>query len=246
MYVSFRWRDTLREFSFALSFSLSLLPLWFIIYSNPSSGGDTALAIGRMWQYFGVLAGVLAGMPIGSPGMGANTGAVSSDFVFTRPLSRKYLAWMGWAIGVVEVFAIIAAMILITAGLLWYQQGFYWWYWPPNGQQGLVLDIPLQLASVPVFALVVYTATYFASVLTRRRSIAITLTLGLGAVYQLVASKVAWAHAHLPEILVTPYHDVLTPHLHYVMAALGGMILWIICAFLFVYAAQLVFERSEL
>jgi hypothetical protein len=244
MYIWRRWRDTSVYFFISL---ILLLPL--VISFSTQAKGDALQAIVRLWGELGVPVGLIVGLLIGSRSIGTEIGGGYGDFVMTRPRSRKYFVWIGWSLGVIELLTILAIITIFTAGALSYEHGFFWRQSRTTIQftrQLMVVDIPLLLASIAVFTLVVYSATYLASVLTRRSGIAMGITFGCGCAYQVIVNRVGWAHSHFPEMLVTPYYEVSPLHIQHMHTnAVYGLVIWLVCVLLFPLIAQLVFEGTE-
>jgi hypothetical protein len=246
MYIWKRWRDTEIPFFLSLAFSL-MLTNSFSLWSRE----DVLLNIVRLWTGLATPIGIFVGLFIGSRSIGTDIGGGSGDFTVTRPRSRRYFIWMGWAVGVIEIFVVLAITTLYAAGVLFHEDGSFWRHLPATAQFGqqqlVVVDIPLLIASVTVFTIVVYSAVYLASVLTRRSGVAAIVAFGFIGAYQVIGNRLGWGYNHLPELLVTPYYEVSPHHFEYMHAtAIHGLIAWIICAFLFPFVAQLVFERSEI
>jgi ABC-type transport system involved in multi-copper enzyme maturation permease subunit len=234
MYIWRRWRDTSIYFSLCLIFSLLLVPTHTTL-----SPGHALQAIEGSWLLLGVPAGLLGGLLIGSRSIGTEIGGGSGDFVMTRPKPRKYFIWSGWAVGVVEIFAIVVITALFKQGLLYYEDGPFWRSLP-----AAIVDIPVLIASVTVFTLVVYSTTYFASVLTRKSGAAIGIGLGFCIAYQVIVNRLGWVHSHLPDMLIVPYKPLRGEYVR--GNAIHDLVPWIIFVLLLPLLAQLIFEKSEI
>lgn len=234
MYIWRRWGDTCIYFFLSLIFSLLLAPTRMTL-----SPGHALEAIEASWLLLGVPAGLLGGLLIGSRSIGTEIGGGNGDFVMTRPKPRKYFIWSGWVVGVVEILAIVAITALFKQGLLYYEDGPFWRTLP-----AAIVDIPVLLASVTVFTLVIYSTTYFASILTRKSGAAIGIGLGFCIAYQTIVNRLDWPASNLPDMLVVPYKPLRGEYVR--GNAIHDLIPWIVFVFLLPLLAQLFFERSEI
>ncbi len=144
MYIWRRWRDTVVYCFLCLVVSIPLVT--YPLRSPRMSAG----AIETSWLLLGVPVGLLIGLLIGSRSIGTEVGAGYGDFIMTRPRSRGYFVWTGWAVGVAEVFGLLAIAETCNAGAIYYQDRFFLRQMPAT-----LVDIPMLLTSVAVFTLVV-------------------------------------------------------------------------------------------
>jgi hypothetical protein len=214
---------------------------------NSAPPGNSLLAIVEAWREFGFSVGILGAL-LGNRRIGTDISKGLGDFLLTRPRSRKYFIWTGWAVGIAEILCIVFFTTLLDGGILYRENGPFWRQLPAAvllNQRITVVDVPLVVVSVLIFAIVAYSATYFVEVLTRGRSAFGVMALLLG--YNFLAIQPGWARSHFPSLLVRPYYAAVPEHLQGAHeAAILALIAWSVCALAFALATQLIFERSDL
>jgi hypothetical protein len=244
MYIRKCWRETAVYFFFCLALSLSLTLLTMKDHGpNSAPSGNAMLAILEAWRELGFPTGLLVCV-LGFRNIGTNISKGLGDFLLTRPRSRAYFVWAGWASGIAEVVCIVISMILLVVAILYQENGPFWRSLSTNvmiDQQAMTVDVSLLVASVLIFAVVAYSATYFVEVLTRGRSSILVLCLLF--LYNSFTRRPGWIHSHLPSLLVRPYYAVIPEHLHSV--EIYALIAWTLCALAFPIAAQIVIEHFD-
>jgi hypothetical protein len=247
-YIRKCWRDTAPYFFVCLGVAL-LGALLTMKDRGPNSAppGNPLLAIVEAWRELGFAFGMF-GCVLGYSSVGTSVSKGVGDFLFTRPRSRKYFVWAGWAVGVAEIVCIVMCAALLVVAILYQESGPFWRALPATvvfREQVVVVDVVLLIASVLVFVLAAYSATYFVSVATGGRSS--VLVVSCLFLYDIFVSRPGWGHDHLPGLLVKPYYAVIpqqfwNPH----TIEICTVIAWIVCALAFTFGAQLLFERSDI
>jgi ABC-type transport system involved in multi-copper enzyme maturation permease subunit len=102
-----------------------------------------------------VIAAFWAALSFGATSVGAEYGAGTTDFLLTRPRSRKYFAWTGWSIAMVEITGVLVAGVIGSMPFLESTSGRGNWQ-----TFGL-------LPGMLLIAAVVYGLTHFLAVVTR-------------------------------------------------------------------------------
>jgi ABC-type transport system involved in multi-copper enzyme maturation permease subunit len=183
----------------------------------------------------------------GNNSVGADIGNGTGDFLLTRPRSRRYFVWLGWVVGLAEVFVLVALSALLAFGLLTLATGSVWRQVPSPVHLGTMhMSVWLLAATVLLTAGVVYGVTYFLTILLRSGKRGILASLGVVFGY-LIARQLLpqWTHMHidLPDLnfaggsqLATAWY--MTPRIQ--------IIGWTILALAFPIAAQIVLDRSDL
>ncbi len=152
-------------------------------------------------------------------------------FLFTKPRSRAYFLWTGWAVGCAELLAI--ALINWAAGSLTLA------HYSKNPAHSTILDsaITQQLAGAAIEGLYVYCLTYALTVVLRNglRGLGASMAIVFGVPFFAIAVRWRWKIS-LP-IPTVPIAN---------LSLLTSNIIWLLVALFFVFAAQLVIERTEL
>lgn len=247
-YIRKCWRETAPYFFVCLGVALvGVLLTMKDRGPNFVPPGNPLLAIIEAWRELGFAFGMF-GCVLGYSSVGTSISKGVGDFLFTRPRSRKYFVWTGWAVGVAEIVCIVMCAALLVVAILYQESGSFWRSLPATvvlKQQVVAVDVPLLIASALVFGMAAYSATYFVSVATHGRSSVIVVSLIF--LYELFVGRPGWGHDHLPGLLVRPYYAVMpqqfwNPH----TIEICTLIAWIVCVLAFPFAAQLVFERSDI
>jgi len=152
-------------------------------------------------------------------------------FLFTKPRSRAYFLWTGWAVGCAELLAI--ALVNWAAGSL--TLGHY----SKNPLHSAILDSAMiqQLAGAAIYGLYIYCITYSLTVALRNglRGLGASMAIVFGLPFFAIAVRWRWK-INLP-IPTVPIAS---------LSPLTSNIIWMVVALLFVFAAQLVVEHSEI
>jgi ABC-type transport system involved in multi-copper enzyme maturation permease subunit len=152
-------------------------------------------------------------------------------FLFTKPRSRAYFLWTGWAVGCAELLAI--ALINWAAGSLTLA------HYGKNSVHSTILDSTMnqQLAGAAIEGLYVYCLTYALTVVLRNglRGLGASMAIVFGVPFFAIAVRWRWK-INLP----SPTGPIAS------LSPLTSNAIWLIVALLFVFAAQLVVERTEI
>jgi hypothetical protein len=255
MYFWKCWRNT------RLIVVLYVLYLAFMVYvlrhdtpyiNLPVSNEEAA------WQHIGgstILIGLAAWM-LGNVGIGRDIADGSGAFLLSRPRSRRFFVWSDTTVAVAELLGMIVLPVaLFVASLHFRLIGFI------ASGEGAALhskQISYQLASsagplivltMLLFAALVYGVTYLCTILVRRSSVGIVLSVCIFISYAWLRSELRqWPGHHtfqFPSWMLNPFvatsrNFQLAPHLAISLLARGAIVL------LLVFAAQLCLEREEI
>jgi hypothetical protein len=152
----------------------------------------------------------------------------TAHFLFTKPRSRAYFVWVGWAVGFAELLAI--ASVNFLAG--WVTLSRYSKNLSHSAFYG-----SMTLLEPSILCLWAYCLTYSLTVLLRNGLKGLGASMGILFGFPLFAVAIRWRWH-----IVLPFPPI----------PIGGLplsisnIIWILAAMLFVLAAQLVVERTEI
>lgn len=181
MYFSKCWRDTRFSFLSLLVLVGAATLLWTILVRDGVLAVSEELRADAFFTLiaFGTVAlacplGVVAGLVLGSKGLGAELKRPSSEFLFTRPCTRGQLLRDSLAMGILEIlfllaFSIIVAVaaIVIDANQFWNFRAFRNYYAQAVQKSFGIHDIGIVLVSVVVIAIFAYCFTQLVGILTR-------------------------------------------------------------------------------
>lgn len=259
MYLLKQWRES-RILSAIAAVSLVLLLLLVVkgvsaIDSMKSHGNDT-LALGMMFVplfyaeifLIGFWSWLIAGI-----GVGKNLGEDSGAFLFTRPRRRAWFLWNDWGFAMGQITLIILITNLIFAILLNHIRVLM--HLPmdiPVGPDGRHLSMIAMFVLVSVgvllFSGLVYSVSYFSTILTRR-SIGVMLGAGLFVAYLVTRAVLHhfYPALYLPNLIPPVFQDDaqgkffgLSSHLAYIFAARAAFVM------VFPIAAHILMSLSEI
>jgi hypothetical protein len=179
MYLSKQWRESRYITGLAVLGLLLLLPLAVkgnIIIDVNGHSPDSDQFSGFLAGFFYTEAVWVAfwGWLIASIGIGKNLGEESGAFLFTRPRSRKWFLWNDWGFAMAQLVLII----LLANGMVGFFIGRILVLMHSPGRVGLAHGNSVALISlmalnsvcVLLFSGLVYSLTYFSTVMMRRAS----------------------------------------------------------------------------
>jgi ABC-type transport system involved in multi-copper enzyme maturation permease subunit len=228
MYFWKCWRDT-RSFSVVfLIIAAIVMPVAVVVCMGThlvEDFGTTAFS-----TTFGLILMAVA-LGLGAIGAIHEFAENTAHFLFTKPRSRAYFVWAGWTVGFAELLAIATVNFLAgLASLSHYGKNplHSALYGPTNAQAFLA---PL------IYCLWAYCLTYSLTVLLRSGLKGLGASIGILFVFPLFGVAIRWRwHIELP----SPPQPIGS-------LPLGiSNIIWIFVAMLFVLAAQLAVERTEI
>jgi ABC-type transport system involved in multi-copper enzyme maturation permease subunit len=191
------------------------------------------------------LLSLLAALVLGPSSIGEEYSEQTLPFLFTRPRSRRYLAWACWSFGICEILALVLAAVVGTfLALTWVSGYVYTW-------RLLAIALPLFTGAAAVYSL-----TYLLTVIARdaARGIGYGLSILLISLFlPLVAFGLEaflgrfWHHnpLHFPSVLsfmVGACDWAITPRNSF---PVGQFAFYLAVALAFPAIAQLVLERRE-
>jgi hypothetical protein len=229
MYFWKCWRDTRAFFVAFLIIAAAVIPVTALVCTGT---GIMQEGFGRdaVVTTFGLL------MTVITLGLGA-IGAIHEftdnavHFLFTKPRSRAYFVWVGWAVGCMEVLAIAIMNLLAgSSTLAFYRTGHFW-------SAFFVAMKGFDIVGIFVYGVFVYGQTYALTAVLRSGLKGLGASLGATTGLWAVAAAL-WARwrVHLP----TPADRIGS-----LPTAISEAV-WILIAVVFVFAAQLVVERAEI
>jgi hypothetical protein len=248
MYFWKYWRDTRTQFIGSLIALPALCILFTVVavkVGDPDAMRKAAppLSVIRAWSttteiIVGGWASIFTliwGLVLGAASLGEEFKEKTADFLLVRPRDRSYWAWMGWLAGVCELGVMVVAAVGATFATLIYLSG--------RVQMWLLLATILPLA---LGGAVAYGLTYFMALVARSGRQGLSYGIGLLVIDLLLPAAVYY------------YWNVNFPSvLGFMMSACkwcggtsggfpgGSLILWIVVALAFPFAAQLLLERAE-
>lgn len=152
-------------------------------------------------------------------------------FLFTKPRSRAYFLWTGWVVGCAQLLAI--ALINWAAGSLTLA------HHSENPVHAATLGSAMtrQLAGAAIEGLYIYCLTYALTVVLRNglRGLGASMAIVFGVPFFEIAVRWRW------KINVPIPTDPIAS-----LSAFNSDIIWLLVALLFVFAAQIVIERTEI
>jgi hypothetical protein len=255
MYLWKYWRETRILFGacllgIAILFALILREHVIVASGNVQMDHLTIVLItGLVIQ---ILPVSLVGWLMGSYGVGRDLGEKSGSYLFTRPGSRASFVWRDWGFGAAQLLTIIVLINLVLAFqiysvLLATGDSFHGTVMLGGTSVPLIVPIGLNAIATFLLAALVFSITYFSTVLLRHSR---GLLLGAGVLIgYLILQGIAkhyWPGVHLPNLFVLPFapggrmSTGLADHLGLSLAIRAAIVL------LFPFAAQLVLEKADL
>ena len=227
MYFWKCWRDTRSFFIAFLIIAATAIPVTAVVCTGTGLmrdfGTDAASST------FGLLMTVIT-LGLGSIGAIYEFADKAVHFLFTKPRSREYFVWVGWAVGCIEVLAI--AVVNLSAGgvtLAFYSRGPIW-----SALFGALKAF--NILGILIYGLFVYALTYSLTAVLRNG------LKGLGA--GLGATTGLWAFAAAMRARWNIHVPIPADRIGSLPMAVSNGV-WILAALVFVFAAQLVVERTE-
>ena len=246
MYIWKCWYDT-RGYFFAYLALFLLVPAIFPLghlwtsYDGawlrlkpmtPAIAQEISQSTTLMFLSLGIYMGVLAGLSLGAAGLGQEFKNGTLEHLLTRPRSRRYFIWTGWAVGVTELFVMLTLPALVASGYLFLTVGTaYRWE--------ILMLSPMLLIPAAVF----YGLVYLLAILLRGSIHAGVAGVGILFLYGLlgIALDYYW-QIELPD-LSSLFNWVLKDTGEFPALSVAG---WTLVALAFPLAAQWVFERAEI
>ena len=152
------------------------------------------------------------------------------QFLFTKPRSRTYFVWIGWAVGCVELLVI--GLVNLLAG--WLTLSIYSSHPLSSAAFGSLATQDHGL--IFVLSFFSFSLTYAFTAVLRNGVNGLGASLGTGIAYDLVALTARWRWN-----IQLPFPMERMGSLSYGISNL----LWMVVALCFVLAAQVVVERAE-
>jgi hypothetical protein len=228
MYFWKCWRDTRSFFVVFLIIAAIVMPVAAVV----SLGSHLVEDFGphAFLDTFGLILLAVA-LGLGAIGASHEFAENTAHFLFTKPRSRAYFVWVGWAVGFAELLAV--AVVNILAG--WATLSHF----GKNPLHSAVFGSikTEQLGGILIYGLYIYCLTYSLTTVLRNglRGIGASLAIIVGLPYFAIAIRWRW-HVNLP---------LPTDTIGGLSMAISSSI-WILVALLLVLAAQLLVERTEI
>jgi ABC-type transport system involved in multi-copper enzyme maturation permease subunit len=247
MYFWKCWRDTRTRFILFLILVMGISVPFTIIAARPGGfanfeRGGPPSDVAHLWSWvatavlggFVSLIAVLAGLMLAPSGIGEEYREQTLAFLFTRPRSRRYLAWACWSVGACELLAVVVAGVVASFAALTYVSGYvYTWR--------------LLAATLPLFVggTAVYSMSYLLTVLARSGEKAINY--GMGIVLISLFLPVVEQYWRLPS---SSFVAFMFAGCAWVTAPIktfpsGELIFYLVLALAFPAIAQLILQRRE-
>ena len=229
MYFWKCWRDTRSFFIVSLIIAAIVMPVAAVVCVGTHLVEDFGTS--AFLSTFGLILTAVA-LGLGSVGAIHELAEKTAHFLFTKPRSRAYFVWVGWAVGFAEFLAV--AVVNLLAGWLTLSH-----YGKNPFHSTLYGSITTQNILDPlIFCLWAYCLTYALTVLLRNglKRLGASMAILFGLPFFAAAVRWRW-HIDLPLFPGLPLGSLP-------MAV--SNIIWILIAMLFVLAAQLVVERTEI
>ena len=228
MYFWKCWRDTRSFFVVFLIIAAIVMPVAAIVCLGTHLVEDFGTS-----AFSATFALILMAVALGLGAIGAihEFAEKTAHFLFTKPRSRAYFVWVGWAVGFAELLAI--ATVNFLAGWVTLSR------FTKNPSHSAVFGSMTAHAIIDplLFCFWAYCLTYSLTVLLRNGLKGLGASMGILFGFPLFAVAIRWRwHINLP----------LPPDPIGTLPVAISSIIWILIAMLFVLAAQLVVERTEI
>jgi ABC-type transport system involved in multi-copper enzyme maturation permease subunit len=155
----------------------------------------------------------------------------TAHFLFTKPRTRGYFVWVSWAVGACEL--LVVALVNFSAG--WITLSHY----SKNPLHSPAFgSVPLQqFIEATIMALYAFSLTYSLTAMLRSGLKGLGAAMGIVFGMPFLAIAVRWRwHINLP----IPTMAIGS------LSLVASDLTWIAIALVFVFAAQIVIERTEL
>lgn len=259
MYLWKFWRDTRRGVFIYLASLAGGAVLWLLGLHKAMQPGGVSGGPGMVWMMevgvtfaFAYFCALVMAFVTGNNNVGSDIGKGTGDFLITRPRSRAYFVWTAWIAGVVELAALIFTTIVVVFATNVLVTGAVWRQVTSplhsaiadKGQSG-ALDVPLMLATIALTAAVVYSLTYFLSVVLRSGqrgvvwSIAILFGYSIGSALLKQFAGITLPSVNLAE---AASHAPTAWYLAPTVQIIG----WTLLSIAFPVAAQISLDRADI
>jgi ABC-type transport system involved in multi-copper enzyme maturation permease subunit len=228
MYLWKCWHDTRSFFIFFLVIATAVMPITGVVGVGTrlmEEFGTTVFQSTLVFMLFVVALG------LGTLGAIQEFTDKTAHFLFTKPRSRAYFVWTGWAVGCVQLLVI--AVVNLVAG--WLTLAHY-----SKSPLRSVFSSSIKqqdVASIFLYAIFVYSLTYSLTVILRNGLKGLGASMGSIAALQCLAIVIRSRWNITVPIPPLPVRS---------LPLLVSYIAWIIVALLFIVGAQLVIERTEI
>lgn len=228
MYFWKCWRDTRSFFLVFLIISAIVMPVAGVVCLGTRLVEDFGTS--AFSSTFGLILMAVA-LGLGAIGAIHEFSENTTHFLFTKPRSRSYFVWAGWAVGFAELLAVAAVNFLAGWFTLsrYSKNPFHSALFPSLTADSFLGNL--------VFCLWAYCLTYSLTALMRNGLKGLGASMGIVFGFPLFAAAIRWRwHIDLP----------------FPPSPIGGLplaisnLIWILVAVLFVLATQLVVERTEI
>jgi hypothetical protein len=230
MYYLKCWRDARRSMLAYVGAVAFCIIMWVLPYPGHSYAARPKVEAELVLSWSYVCAWILA-IAFGATGPGADIGEGLGPFLMTRPRSRAYFNWIGWAAGLSEVVVMVAVTVgmLTVAGAI--RSGGVAWYHVPWASASRVTHM---LDAAVITTVVTYGMTYLLTTIFKSGKRAIIGTIVITALYVVGGNWVREVSGlTLPSPTLQPGNSALL--------ALG----WLLFALACPLAAQAVLSRAE-
>lgn len=254
MYFRKCWRDVRIMFLFYLVLTVAgalfaVLPQAAVLHHDSGWSivrGGSIQRITSMWNggltvlaVMGVFLGVLAGLGLGSSGVGSEFPRGSLEYLFTRARPRRYFLWTGWLAAIAQLTVLFLLSTAVgMAALLYVCGNLMTWR--------VLLLVPLSVTA----AAVTLGLTCFLTVLCRDGRLGLNLSFALvgawivAAIYLYVYHqvKLPFVWNMLMEFPGRDVQGVIYGTVPFPVARVAG---WWVLALILPAAAQPILERSD-
>jgi hypothetical protein len=232
MYFWKCWRDTRSLFFILLIIAAVIMPVAAVVCVG--TGLLEEFGISAILSTFGLL-GMVAALGLGVLGASEEFAEKTVQFLFTKPRTRAYFVWAGWAVGCIELLLI--ALVNLSVGWVtlsrYTRNPFHSTLFGSTTPQHIVDSMVGGL----ILFLFVYSLTYALTALLRNGLKGLGASMGIifGLPFFAVAIRWRWKI------------DVPIPANHIgTLPVMISNVIWILVALLFVFGAQLALERAEI
>jgi hypothetical protein len=228
MYFWKCWRDTGSFFIVFLIIAAAIMPVAALVCVGTGlleSFGSEAFR-----STFEIIT-LLVALALGALGASEEFAGSTVDFLFTKPRSRAYFVWTGWSVGCAQLLAVDIVNLAAGAATLSHHGKN-----PFHSVLFGSVTAP-QLAGVLILGLYVYCLTYSLTIVLRNglRGLGASMAIVFGVPFFAIAVRWRWK-INLP-VPAVPMEG---------LSPLASNFIWMLVALLFVLAAQLIVERTEI
>ena len=228
MYLWKCWRDTGAFFLVFLIGAAIVMPVAAVVCTG--TGLVEEFGASAFQSTFGLIL-LAVGLGLGAIGALHEFGDKTAHFLFTKPRTRAYFVWVSWAVGACELLAI--ALVNFLAGcatLSRYSKN-------PFHSPIFASVTSQQFIEGAIMAVYTYSLAYSLTAMLRSGLKGLGAAMGIvfGMPFLAVAVRWRW-HINLP----IPTMAIGS------LSLVASDLTWIAIALVFVFAAQIVIERTEL